>query len=603
MASGTVGGHAAGGRRRLRQRPATANSVCGAAAPRRAAAGCTDPNSPSRSARSPTPPVRCCARRPTARAYPARKGHDQFYGYGRVNMVEGRRRGRRRRRRSRPRSRSTSPELVRPGRPRARPASTSAVSVARARRGLHVPRARGRARLLSQRRPAPAGDFAAGARARRAATARRSTASDRRDAGARSTSPTLKALFPAGHATSRAPESDRAPTPQTSNGRAEHRQSRTASPCKVRRDDRSRDRHADRRGPPQRSTCTATPTCCPASRKRFGRATARPRRCSSTSTATTATSWSFGTLRRPRARAAGPTAPSCRAGRCTRDRAAAAHGRAGVHQRRRSTRGAGGAILASPAVGDIDRDGSPEVVAADYEGRLYVWNATRPRRLWTGGTNLRYSGKPLRPFADVRQGKRHRTQRGFIGVAGAGRRGPQRRRQARGGSLPRWTATFTPGTTTGTPLRGFPVTVVDPVEGRVDRRRDAPASHFNAERRRRAQPGRDRRHARGRATSTGDKEAGDRRRGPTRSTRRTRPGGGEGGINASPANTASDRRARVAPHRRAVLRQLARRVRSIRSIRPRFVPGWPSQGRQDLHRAVAGGGGGHHGVAGDRAGF
>ena len=73
-----------------------------------------------------------------------------------------------------------------------------------------------------------------------------------------------------------------------------------------------------------------------------------------------------------------------------------------------------GAFMASPAVGDLDRDGVPEVVAADYEGRLYVWGADGTRR-WTASTNLDWSGRPLRQFDEARHGNRNRTQRGFLG--------------------------------------------------------------------------------------------------------------------------------------------------------------------------------------------
>jgi hypothetical protein len=72
-----------------------------------------------------------------------------------------------------------------------------------------------------------------------------------------------------------------------------------------------------------------------------------------------------------------------------------------------------GAFLGSPAVGDLDRDGSPEVVAADYEGRVYVWNA-RGERVRTLRANPDWSGRPLEPFANEREGKRNRTQHGFI---------------------------------------------------------------------------------------------------------------------------------------------------------------------------------------------
>jgi hypothetical protein len=73
-----------------------------------------------------------------------------------------------------------------------------------------------------------------------------------------------------------------------------------------------------------------------------------------------------------------------------------------------------GAFLTSPAVGDLDRDGVPEVVAADFEGRLYAWNADGTRR-WTAATRLDWSGRPLRPFDEARKGERNRTQRGFLG--------------------------------------------------------------------------------------------------------------------------------------------------------------------------------------------
>ena len=80
----------------------------------------------------------------------------------------------------------------------------------------------------------------------------------------------------------------------------------------------------------------------------------------------------------------------------------------------------GGAILASTAAADLDRDGAPEVVAADLDGRLYVWNA-RGERILKRESNIEWSGKPLSPFDDVRydaaanEAQRRRTQRGFLG--------------------------------------------------------------------------------------------------------------------------------------------------------------------------------------------
>jgi hypothetical protein len=77
----------------------------------------------------------------------------------------------------------------------------------------------------------------------------------------------------------------------------------------------------------------------------------------------------------------------------------------------------GGAMLSSVAVGDANRDGVPEVYVADLEGKLYGWSAEGDRIL-TEETNIAYSGKPLNPFENVRyepgQSEFRRTQHGFI---------------------------------------------------------------------------------------------------------------------------------------------------------------------------------------------
>ena len=77
----------------------------------------------------------------------------------------------------------------------------------------------------------------------------------------------------------------------------------------------------------------------------------------------------------------------------------------------------GGAMLSSVAVADADRDGVPEVYIADLEGKLYGWSA-EGERVFTEETNVAFSGKPLTPFANVRFGGGQetfrRTQHGFI---------------------------------------------------------------------------------------------------------------------------------------------------------------------------------------------
>ncbi|MEA2472290.1 MAG: hypothetical protein QOE06_205, partial [Thermoleophilaceae bacterium] len=72
-----------------------------------------------------------------------------------------------------------------------------------------------------------------------------------------------------------------------------------------------------------------------------------------------------------------------------------------------------GTVLSSVAVGDLDRDGSPEVVVTDFEGKVYARDA-RGKLLWKKETDPAFSGKPLSPFDNVRNGNRNRTQHGFL---------------------------------------------------------------------------------------------------------------------------------------------------------------------------------------------
>ncbi len=116
-----------------------------------------------------------------------------------------------------------------------------------------------------------------------------------------------------------------------------------------------------------------------------------------------------------------------------------------------------GAFLASPAVGDLDRDGVPEVVAADYEGRVYAWNADGSRR-WTRGTRIEWSGRPLQPFDEARKGERNRTQRGFIGSPVLADLEGDARLEVVAAAMDRHVYAWGPG---GDELSGFPALVVD----------------------------------------------------------------------------------------------------------------------------------------------
>lgn len=85
------------------------------------------------------------------------------------------------------------------------------------------------------------------------------------------------------------------------------------------------------------------------------------------------------------------------------------------------------AVLGAPAVGDLDGDGSPEVVAADLKGRLYVWDAAGVRRPGFPVTTLPQYSHAWRSERDTsteagllpdktnRKNRDNRVGRGFAG--------------------------------------------------------------------------------------------------------------------------------------------------------------------------------------------
>lgn len=84
-----------------------------------------------------------------------------------------------------------------------------------------------------------------------------------------------------------------------------------------------------------------------------------------------------------------------------------------------------GAVLGTPAVGDLDRDGTLEVVVTDMEGKVYVLDGETGALEKKWRTRIEYSGKPLAPFQNVRGvdadghfdknlAHLHRMQHGFL---------------------------------------------------------------------------------------------------------------------------------------------------------------------------------------------
>ena len=118
----------------------------------------------------------------------------------------------------------------------------------------------------------------------------------------------------------------------------------------------------------------------------------------------------------------------------------------------------GGAILASIAADDVDHDGVPEVFAADMEGQVYGWDAGGDE-IFHEQSNPDYSGRPLAPLVNSRHGKFNRTQHGFIGSPVLADLDGDRKLEIIAAAMDRhvyaWHAN-------GGPVAGFPVLVVDP---------------------------------------------------------------------------------------------------------------------------------------------
>lgn len=117
-----------------------------------------------------------------------------------------------------------------------------------------------------------------------------------------------------------------------------------------------------------------------------------------------------------------------------------------------------GAVLASVAADDVDHDGVPEVFAADMEGQVYGWD-TEGNQIFHEQSNPDYSGKPLSPFVNSRHGKFNRTQHGFIGSPVLADLDGDGRLEVIAAAMDRHVYAWHPN---GNPVPGFPVLVVDP---------------------------------------------------------------------------------------------------------------------------------------------
>jgi hypothetical protein len=115
------------------------------------------------------------------------------------------------------------------------------------------------------------------------------------------------------------------------------------------------------------------------------------------------------------------------------------------------------AVLGTPAVADLDRDGRPEVVVADLDRRVRIFAADGTLE-HTLETNPRYAGIPATPFANLRNGNRNRTQPGAIGSPVAADLDGNGRLEVILASMDRHVYAWHPN---GDPVDGFPVLVVD----------------------------------------------------------------------------------------------------------------------------------------------
>jgi hypothetical protein len=115
------------------------------------------------------------------------------------------------------------------------------------------------------------------------------------------------------------------------------------------------------------------------------------------------------------------------------------------------------AVLGALAAGDLFGDGRIEIVADDNAGNVYAWDQAG-RVVFHRRSVAQWSGAPLMPFHTVRQGVRDRVERGFAAapvLASLDGRGTDIIAAGEDRHVYAWHAD-------GRPVAGFPVLVADP---------------------------------------------------------------------------------------------------------------------------------------------
>ncbi len=112
--------------------------------------------------------------------------------------------------------------------------------------------------------------------------------------------------------------------------------------------------------------------------------------------------------------------------------------------------------IGAPAVGDLDGTGGNEIVAADLNGKVYVWSAATGARLATMSVDPAFSQDDV-----AAQDERNRTKPGFAAQPSLGDLDGDGTLEIVAGALDRHLYAWHHD---GTPLDGFPVLLVDPAK-------------------------------------------------------------------------------------------------------------------------------------------